>query len=95
MKIDNAGKALANYSGPAKTALRDHVKTDGAEQESVAINPLASKIGAVERSLGAEPSFDAAKVDAIKQAIASGEFRVDAGAIADKLITSARELLGR
>ncbi|KZE30043.1 FlgM family anti-sigma-28 factor [Crenobacter luteus] len=94
MKIDTLGKALANYTGPTKSAPREPVRADAA-QDSVEINPLASKIGRIERSLGAEPGFDAAKVDAIKQAIAEGRFEIDAGAIADKLIDSARELLGR
>jgi negative regulator of flagellin synthesis FlgM len=42
-----------------------------------------------------EGSFDQAKVDRISQAIREGTFKVDAGAIADKLISNAQELLGR
>ena len=37
--------------------------------------------------------FDSAKVDRITQAIEKGEFKIDAGAIADKLIANAAELL--
>lgn len=39
--------------------------------------------------------FDSAKVDRISQAITNGEFKVDAGAIADKLIANATELLNK
>lgn len=42
-----------------------------------------------------EGSFDQAKVDRISQAIRDGTFKVDAGAIADKLISNAQEVLGR
>jgi negative regulator of flagellin synthesis FlgM len=42
-----------------------------------------------------EASFDQAKVDRIASAIREGRFQVDAGAIADKLITNAQELLTR
>jgi negative regulator of flagellin synthesis FlgM len=42
-----------------------------------------------------EGSFDQAKVDRISQAIREGTFKVDAGAIADKLISNAQELLSR
>lgn len=42
-----------------------------------------------------EGSFDAARVERITQAIRDGTFRIDAGAIADKLIANARELLDR
>ena len=38
--------------------------------------------------------FDAAKVDAIRQAIREGRFTVNAGAIADRLIADAAALLG-
>ena len=41
-----------------------------------------------------EGSFDAAKVAEIARAIREGHFKVDAEAIADKLISNARELLG-
>jgi negative regulator of flagellin synthesis FlgM len=46
-------------------------------------------------SAGGEGSFDQAKVDRISQAIREGTFKPDAGAIADKLIYNAQELLGR
>ena len=46
-------------------------------------------------SASGEGSFDQAKVDRISQAIREGTFKVDAGAIADKLIYNAQELLGR
>jgi len=42
-----------------------------------------------------EASFDSAKVERITQAIREGRFSVDAGAIADKLIANAQELLSR
>ena len=42
-----------------------------------------------------DSSFDQAKVERISNAIREGRFQVDAGAIADKLIANAQELLGR
>ncbi len=43
----------------------------------------------------ADPAFDSSKVDRIAQAIRDGKYKVDAEAIADKLIYNAQELLGR
>jgi negative regulator of flagellin synthesis FlgM len=44
---------------------------------------------------GGEAGFDAAKVQRVRDAIANGTYQIDAGAIADKLIANARELLGK
>jgi negative regulator of flagellin synthesis FlgM len=43
----------------------------------------------------ADPAFDSAKVERIAGAIRDGKFKVNAEAIADKLIVNAEELLGR
>ncbi len=43
--------------------------------------------------MGAPAEFDAGKVQRISQAIADGSFKVDAEAIADKLIANAEEVL--
>ena len=42
-----------------------------------------------------DASFDAEKVNQIAQAIRDGKFQVNAEAIADKMISNAREMLGR
>ena len=42
-----------------------------------------------------DPSFDQAKVERIAQAIRDGSFSVNPGAIADKLLSNAQEVLGR
>jgi len=44
---------------------------------------------------GAVPQFDAAKVSRIAQAISDGTYKINAEVIADKLIASAQELLGK
>ncbi|MGS0754594.1 flagellar biosynthesis anti-sigma factor FlgM [Roseateles sp. GG27B] len=42
-----------------------------------------------------EGSFDTAKVSRISQAITAGKFTINAEAIADKLISNTKEMLGR
>ncbi len=44
---------------------------------------------------GTDPTFDAKKVSAVKQAIDDGSYKVDPEVIADKLISNAKELLTR
>ena len=46
-------------------------------------------------SSGSSADFDADKVARISGAIATGSFKVDHAAIADKLIANAQELLGK
>lgn len=57
----------------------------------VALSPEASALS----GMGADSSFDSAKVDRIAQALRDGQFKINAEAIADKLIVNAEELLGR
>lgn len=47
------------------------------------------------RSEAGSASFDAEKVARISQAIADGSFKINAEAIADKLIANAQEVLGQ
>lgn len=58
---------------------------------TVALSSTASSL--LSSSTGAE--FDSAKVAKISGAIADGTFKINAGAIADKLISNAQELLAK
>ncbi|MDN0073322.1 flagellar biosynthesis anti-sigma factor FlgM [Crenobacter sp. SG2303] len=97
MKVETNRSLAAAYGTPSRSTRKDDEVQSGTTgaTDSVAINPLASQISAVERSVASEPAFDAGKVEAIRSAIAAGTFEVNPGAIADGLIASARELLGR
>jgi negative regulator of flagellin synthesis FlgM len=64
-------------------------KTEGASDE-VELSTLASQLAASDSGA----PFDTGRVAEIKQAISEGKFSINAGAIADRLIVSARELLG-
>jgi len=57
----------------------------------VALSSAATQLSAA----SADPTFDAKKVERIAQAIRDGQFKVNAEAIADKLVINAQELLGR
>ena len=78
------GSASATASGKSGAA--------GAQPEAsaqVALSPVATVL--VNEG---NAEFDAAKVARIAQAIRDGKFKVNPEAIADKLITSTRDLLG-
>ena len=76
----------ARASAPATTAASSRA---AAGTDRVDVSAAGAQMGAA----GAG-DFDAAKVDAIRQAIREGRFTVNAGAIADRLIADAAALLG-
>lgn len=102
MKIDKTPKSTPGAGvkrttqtrpsgGSAKTSSASHT---GA-QDNVSITPMSAQIQALETSLADVSIIDAAKVEAVKQAISEGRFKVDAGVVADRLINAAKELLSR
>jgi negative regulator of flagellin synthesis FlgM len=95
MKIGSLDKQAAvtalQNDRKAQAAAKDGPQAAGQPSATVAISPEASLLsGAM-----ADPSFDAEKVERLAQAIKEGKFEVDADKIADKLLSNARELLGR
>jgi negative regulator of flagellin synthesis FlgM len=89
MKIDSIN-SNSPLLGGAKARAPGGTRPEpagNAPQESVAIGATA----AAAASSGAP--VDAARVQAIRQAISEGRFQVNAEAVADRLIESARELI--
>ncbi len=76
--------ANARSSGEAAAVASTEASAQVA-LSSTAASLLSGSTGAAE--------FDSAKVERISQAIENGDFKIDAGAIADKLIANAAELL--
>lgn len=98
MKIGNQLDAIA---GGAATHKTDVVSTstsgktpklDGGLDASAKVTLSSAASTLLD---GTDPAFDAEKVSRIKQAIADGSYRINAEAIADKLIANSRELLSR
>lgn len=97
MKIQPNNPSVANSAAVSnKTRLAPSSTASAPSQVrpvNVAINPLANQVAALEQSVQQQPVVDSGKVAAIKQAIAEGKFSINPNAIADGLISSARELL--
>jgi negative regulator of flagellin synthesis FlgM len=60
-------------------------------RDKVDINSVASQLHQLERALNDVSIVDSARVDAIKQAISSGQFKVNSDVVADKLLASVKE----
>jgi negative regulator of flagellin synthesis FlgM len=93
--IDNSHKQVAPASdargqaAPAGKGAPTSSSTPAEASAKVALSAAGSLLAAP----GSTADFDAEKVARIAQAIRDGKFEVNAGAIADKLIAGAQELL--
>jgi negative regulator of flagellin synthesis FlgM len=97
MKISTTSEPLRPdrvlpQSNEARTAAAKAGEAVG-ETEKVQLSELASKMVQLESRFGGE--FDTRKVEEVRAAIAEGRFKVNAEAVADKLLASVGELLGR
>ena len=94
MKIDPGIKQVTSPNSVdnrhAKVKPNAHAST---EQTDVTLSPRASQLKELESQLAAIPVVDRARVDSIKQAIASGQYSINTDNIGEHLIDSVKELL--
>lgn len=90
MKIDSHLKPLAPGNVAGGRPKAEAAGTGGA---SVAAEVQISSASAQLTKAGEGAPVDSARIAEIKQAIAEGRFKINAGAIADGLIDTARSLL--
>lgn len=69
------------------------VKSSSASTESVTLSSMSSQMKALESSVAAGDVYDANKVEAIKNAIRDGQFKVDSEKVAEGLISTVKDLL--
>ncbi len=98
MKIEgsNGSAALTAAAGSSSAArnTRDNVQQGSSKaQDNVTLSNTSAQMQALSAKISEASEVDMAKVQAVKQAIESGTFKVAPEAIADKLIASAREML--
>lgn len=95
MKIESTGKAIApSAAGEARPRSPANPSTNVASGgEKVQLSSLSSSLQKAETAIAQAPVVNKQRVEEIKQAIAKGEFKIDAGRIADGLIDSVREML--
>jgi negative regulator of flagellin synthesis FlgM len=97
MKITNTSEPLRPDRVSASKDSRVSTAKGGkpiSETERVQLSDLGSKLSQLEAQF-AGADFDVKKVEEIRTAISEGRFKVNADAVADKLLSSVSELLGK
>lgn len=94
MKIDNTWKNVAGVqptskAGKGKTS--DTGKYQAGVQDNVDLTSRANLMRSLESTLADLPDTDLGKVEAVRQAIAEGRFRVDEEVVAEKLVEETME----
>jgi negative regulator of flagellin synthesis FlgM len=97
MKITNTSEPLR----PDRVSAPNDSRTSSArgnepvaETERVQLSDLGSRLAQLENQFSGS-DFDVKKVAEIRNAISEGKFKVNADAIADKLLASVSDLLGK
>jgi negative regulator of flagellin synthesis FlgM len=97
MKISHLNDVSRLDRGTGKTNGNEHPKasSSGIESEKLSISSLSTRLNDIETKLGGAAEFDSARVQEIKQAIRDGQFKINPEAVADRLIESVKEMLGK
>lgn len=95
MKIDSSVKPLDGLVGgtrkePARPAAS---RPSPAQSDAVELSPLSARLQGMGGASTAASITDSTRVDAIRQAISAGTFKIDATKIADGLIASVQQML--
>jgi len=101
MKIEPTTNSVAKINGAtgsAETRARPTGKAGGAADGAAAVHLSGSaqkmqRNISVSQNVSAEQVTDPGRIAEIRQAIADGSFQIDANAIADRIIMTARALI--
>lgn len=99
MKIDDS---LSGVPSIRSKKARDKRKSDSSAgtaslngNDSVEFTEASSQLSKLENALGNVGTTDAGKIDAVRQAIADGQFNVDEEAVADALVQNSLDQMKR
>lgn len=88
---DLGGQARAGgQAASASVAEQDKGQTTSADQ--VSLTPVAQQLRGLEQQIAEQPVVDSQKVNAVKEALASGSFEIDPERIAAKMMSFEKAL---
>ena len=89
MKIDSSLKPSGSVQGSSRARAEQAGTSTGAGTTKVQLSAASAKLA----GSGSGAPIDGARIAEIKQAIAEGRFQINADAIADGLLSTARDLV--
>jgi negative regulator of flagellin synthesis FlgM len=100
--IDNIRSGQPLSTSTRHSVRSDSTQTSGSEsakkasvaQDAVSLSSQGKAVGEMHNQMVSQPSFDKAKVAAIKEAIANGSYSVDPEKLADNMMKFEKELGG-
>jgi negative regulator of flagellin synthesis FlgM len=92
-KVELVDKLSTSKPSVNTGAKNEATQTSAKTSENVTLSPMSVQLKSIESDVATNGVFDAEKVDAIKSAIASGQFKVDSEKVADGLIDTVKDLL--
>ena len=90
IKGSKGNTPVADQSGSDASATS--ASTASPSSDHVTLTDSARSLQKIEEAIAKAPVVDTAKVAAIKQAVSSGTYQIDAGRVADKLLQYERGL---
>ena len=78
----------------SSTNSTDSAKKSAIAQDAVSLSSSGKAVGEMHNQMVSQPSFDQAKVAAIKEAISNGSYTVDPEKLADNMMKFEQELGG-
>lgn len=95
LPLETANRAASAVAGTAAVSGRkSDAITSAPEGDSVKLTGQAHSLSRIEQELRSSGAIDSQRVEAVRQAMAAGTFRIDSGVIAGRLIELERMLDG-
>lgn len=100
-KIDGFGQRPVQVDGGPRTERAGRAggtgreATPASDADRVTLTDSARQLQRLAEAVAAAPDTDLARVASLKDAVARGEYRIDAQRVADRMIALERELVGQ
>jgi negative regulator of flagellin synthesis FlgM len=91
-QVTEAGGQPRTTPQPAADKATDRSATQNQSTDQVSLTPTAQQLRGLEQQIADQPVVDTQKVNAVKEALASGSFEIDPSRVAGKMMSLEKAL---